>query len=140
MGLICTLTKESLLALIQPDMKLTKEFLKRIYAFDMDYPGFSKQAVAALEGIGCIRAGEHYNAWVKEYESKRDAELKEVSHWYRLECEREWVKKQKEGEERRRQEIQSLTKDELTELCQKLLQEGVIERPEQFATAVLHVH
>ena len=101
----CTPNRESLLALIQPDMKLTKEFLKRIYAFEISYPGFSEEAIAALEAVGCVRAREHYTSWVKEYESKRDAELKEVAHWYRLECEKEWEKKVKEGEVRRRQEI-----------------------------------
>lgn len=99
--MVCTPNRESLLALIQPDMKLTKEFLKRIYAFEISYPGFSEEAIAALEEIGCIWAREHYNAWVQEYESKRDAELKEVAHWYRLECEKQWEKRQKEGEERR---------------------------------------
>lgn len=99
--MVCTPNRESLLALIQPDMKLTKEFLKRIYAFEISYPGFSEEAVAALEGIGCVRAREHYISWVKEYESRRDAELKEVAHWYRLECEKQWEKRQKEGEERR---------------------------------------
>lgn len=101
----CTPSREALLALIRPDMKLTKEFLKRIYAFNMDYPGFSEEAIAALEAIGCVRAREHYTAWVQEYESKRDAELKEVSHWYRLECEKQWEKRQEEGEERRKQEM-----------------------------------
>lgn len=43
----CTPNRESLLALIQPDMKLTKEFLKRIYAFEISYPGFSEEAIAA---------------------------------------------------------------------------------------------
>ena len=99
----CTPNRESLIALIQPDIHITKEFLKRIYAFEISYPGFSEEAVAALEGIGCIRAREHYISWVKEYESKRDAELKEVAHWYRLECERQWEKRRKEGEEKRKQ-------------------------------------
>lgn len=97
----CTPNRESLIALIQPDIHITKEFLKRIYAFEISYPGFSEEAVAALEGIGCVRAREHYISWVKEYESRRDAELKEVAHWYRLECEKQWEKRQKEGEERR---------------------------------------
>ena len=99
----CTPNRESLLALIHPGMKLTKEFLKRIYAFEISYPGFSEEAITALEGIGCVRAREHYTSWVKEYESKRDAELKEVAHWYRLECEKEWEKKQKGSEEQRTQ-------------------------------------
>ena len=101
--MVCTPNRESLLALIQPDMKLTKEFLKRIYAFEISYPGFSEEAIATLEKIGCVRAREHYNAWVKEYESRRDAELKEVAHWYRMECEKQWEKRQKEGEEQRTQ-------------------------------------
>lgn len=95
--------KEELLFFIQPNMKLTKEFLKRIYAFNMDYPGFSEEAIAALEAVGCVRAREHYTAWVEEYESKRDAELKEVAHWYAAECEKEWQKRQKEGEQQRKQ-------------------------------------
>lgn len=98
----CTPNRESLLALIQPNLRLTKEFLKRIYAFEISYPGFSEEAITALEGIGCVRAREHYTSWVKEYESKRDAELKEVAHWYRLECEKQWEKKLKEGEEKRK--------------------------------------
>lgn len=100
----CTPNKESLLALIHPDMHLTKEFLKRIYSFEIDYPGFSEKAIAALEEIGCVRAREHYASWVKEYESRRDTELKEVAHWYRLECEKQWEKRRKEGEGQRKQE------------------------------------
>lgn len=136
--MVCTPSREVLLALIRSDMKsIPKEFFKRIYAFELSYPGFSEQAIAALEDAGCGRARQYYNDWVVEYKTMHDAELKEVSKWYRQECEREYQRRQKEGEEKRRQEIQSLTKDELTELCQKLLQEGTIERPEQFATAVL---
>lgn len=111
----CTPNRESLIALIQPDMKLTKEFLKRIYAFDMDYPGFSEEAIAALESVGCVRAREHYTAWVQEYESKRDAELKRVAHWYRMECEKQWEKMRKEGEEQRKQKIQPLTKEQVSQ-------------------------
>jgi len=54
--MVCTPNRESLLALIQPGMKLTKEFLKRIYAFEISYPGFSEQAIAALEAAGCSKA------------------------------------------------------------------------------------
>ena len=104
----CTPNKESLLALVKPDMHLTKGFLKRIYSFNMYHPGFSEEAIAALEAVGCVRAREHYTAWVRGYESKRDAELKEVAHWYRLECEKQWEKRQKEGEERRKREEKEL--------------------------------
>ena len=117
----CTPNRESLLALIQPNLRLTKEFLKRIYAFEISYPGFSEEAITALEGIGCVRAREHYISWVQKYESKRDAELKEVAHWYRLECEKQWEKRQKEGEERRKtQEEVELLKQKKRLLIQKL--------------------
>ena len=117
----CTPNRESLLALIQPNLRLTKEFLKRIYAFEISYPGFSEEAITALEGIGCVRAREHYTSWVKEYESKRDAELKGVAHWYRLECEKQWEKRRKEGEERRKtQEEVELLKQKKRLLMQKL--------------------
>lgn len=124
----CTPNRESLLALIQPDMKLTRKFLKRIYSFEIDYPGFSEEAIAVLEEIGCIRAREHYTSWVKEYESRRDAELKEVAHWYRLECEKQWEKRRKEGEKIRKQKevarLQQMNNKDLLALLENLT--GVI--------------
>ena len=78
----CTPNKDALLALIRPDMKLTKEFLKRIYAFEISYPGFADQAIAALEKAGCGRAREYYNHWVTEYEDKHREEMKQVAQWY----------------------------------------------------------
>ena len=50
------------------------------------------------------------------------------------EYEKEWEKQQRGGEQERA--IQNLTRSELTELCRRLLQEGVITEPEQFAMAV----
>ena len=94
----CTPNRESLLALIQPDMHLTKEFLKRIYSFELDYPGFSEQAMAALEQAGCSRARQYYEDWVAEYEAAYNAEMKEVSKWYMKELEKRWEKRRKEGE------------------------------------------
>jgi hypothetical protein len=109
-------SKDELLASIKPDMVLTKQFIKRIYGYGVTDASFPDKAITALEVAGCSKARAYYEDWVNEYERSR---------------------KQEEGEERRRQKIQSLTREELTELCQKLLQEGVIEKPEQFATAVL---
>lgn len=98
----CTPSREALLSFIWPDMEsIPREFFKRVYAFELSYPGFSEQAIAALEDAGCGRARQYYNDWVAEYKAKRDAELKEVACWYAAECEREWKKRQKEGEEKR---------------------------------------
>lgn len=105
-------SKEELLNNIRPDMKLTKDFLKRIYGYEISYHGFADQAIAALEAAGCSHARQYYDDWVNEYQTARDAELKEVAHRYRLECEREWEKRQKVGEEKRKeQETQQMRMD-----------------------------
>lgn len=91
----CTPSREALLALIQPDMRLTKEFLKRIYAFNMECPGFSEQAIAVLESAGCSKARVYYENWVAEYQAAHDKEMKEVARWYRKECEKEFEKMKK---------------------------------------------
>lgn len=88
----------------------------------MDYPGFAEQAIAALEGIGYSRAREHYQNWVNQYETAYEAENKEVAHWYRLECEREWEKRQKEGEEKRKREKMELLLKRKKLLLRKKLQ------------------
>ena len=60
-------SKDDLRSSIHPGMRLSKNILKRIY------------------GYGVTR--QYYESWVNEYETARNAELKEVAHWYRLECE-----------------------------------------------------
>ncbi len=99
----CTPNRESLLALIQPDMHLTKDFIKRIYGYEISYPGFAEQAIDALARAGCSKARKYYEDWVAEYEAAYNAEMKEVAHWYRLELEKRWEKRRKEGEEQRTQ-------------------------------------
>lgn len=91
-------SREELLASIQPDMHLTRDFIKRIYGYEISYPGFAEQAIAALEQAGCSRARQYYEDWVAEYEVAYNAEMKEVAHWYRLELEKRWEKRRKEGD------------------------------------------
>ena len=91
-------SKEELLASIKPDMVLTKRFIKRIYGYDVADASFPDRAIAALEAAGCFKARQYYESWVSEYEAAHNAELKEVAHWYRLECEKQWEKRRKEGE------------------------------------------
>ena len=114
-------SKEALLASIKPGMKqLTKDLFKRVYGYELSYPGFSEQAIRALEEAGCSKARQYYESWVNEYEMARDAELKEVAHWYRLKCEKQWEKIQEEGEEQRiMQEKMELLKQKRQLLIQK---------------------
>lgn len=98
------LNKETFLASIKPDMVLTKGFIKKIYGYGVTDVSFPNRVIAALETAGCSKARQYYESWVSEYEAAQDAELREVAHWYIAECEREWERKQKEGEEKRKGE------------------------------------
>lgn len=101
-------SREELLQSIQPGMKVTKAFFLRVYGYEITWPGFADQAISALEWVGCLKARQYYEAVVKEYEDKQREKLQEVSRWYAGECEKEWKKLQKEGEEKRRQEEMKL--------------------------------
>ena len=92
-------------------MRLTKDFFKRVYGWEMDYPGFADRAVNALEAAGCSRAREYYDTWVQEYEAERDAVLKRVSVWYGDELKRRRAEKERQvRKERKEQEIELLEK------------------------------
>lgn len=127
-------SRQELLDSIQPDMKLTKSFFMRIYGYEISFPGFAEIALSRLEESGCSKAKAYYQWFVDEYEKKHDEEMKNAADWYRKQLKgdgKDW-KRQHEVEQ-----WKSLTKTELTELCLTLLKEGIIETPEQFATAVL---
>ena len=98
-------SKEELFDSIQPDMKLTKNFFKRIYGYEISWPGFADRAIAALEAAGCSRARGYYETWVSEYEAERNAEMKKMAAWYVEECKKQWEKRQKEGEGKRLEEM-----------------------------------
>ncbi len=102
---------QELLQSVRPDMRLTKNFFKRMYGWETDYPGFADQAISALETAGCSRAREYYDKWVQEYEAERDAMLKRVSVWYAEELKRRRAEKERQvKKERKEQEIELLEK------------------------------
>lgn len=89
-------SKDKLLASINPDMHLTKGFLKRIYGYSITEPEFAVQAITALEQVGCSKARAYYAEWVADYEAAYDAAMKPVADWYSRECEKAWETKVKE--------------------------------------------
>ncbi len=113
-------SKEELLASVQPDMRLTWDFFKRIYGYEISFPGFADEAIALLEAAGCSKARRYYEGWVNEYEIAHNAELKDIAAWYRMECEKEW----KEGEEKRKQwkkgSLQQMSSKDLIALLENL--------------------
>ena len=91
-------SKDELLNSIRPDMRLTKDFFRRVYGYEISYPDFAEQAITLLETAGCLKAGNYYEAWVNEFEAIYEAGMREVSAWYAEQCKRQWEKIQKEGE------------------------------------------
>lgn len=134
-------SREELLQSIRPDMKLDRAFFLKVYGYEISFPGFKDIAIKALNEVGCSRAEEHYNRIVSEYEKKQDESIKPVAERLAKQWQDDWNKFVKENERigegvRKRQSLQNLTKEELTQLCQRLLKEGVITTPEQFAMVV----
>lgn len=75
--------RTSLLELIKPDMKLYKSTFKRIYGYELSYPGFAEEALRKLEKAGCSRAREYYASFVTDYEREHEKEMVKVAEWYR---------------------------------------------------------
>lgn len=128
--------KKEFLHSFRTGMKLYKSTFLKIYGYELSYPGFADKAIDWLEMLGCSKARAYYSGVVVEYEHERDKGLKEVASWDRKDWENMLEKKRREVRQRNWR-IKNLTREELTELCQKLLSEGIINEPEQFAMAVL---
>lgn len=74
-------SREELLSSIGSDMRLTMDFFKRIYGYELTWPGFAEIALSKLGEAGCSRAREYYMQFVSSYETKRNEEMKEVAKW-----------------------------------------------------------
>lgn len=116
-------SRERLLQGVSPDMKLTKGFFRKIYGYDLSFPGFREQAIGALETAGCTMARAYYNDVVGEYQKAREESLKPVVAAYMKECDQKWEQKEKEGEEQRKRQKNSFLmkrKEKLKDLIEKL--------------------
>ena len=112
--------KEELLQSIRPGMKLDKAFFLKIYGYEISFPGFRDKAIKALEEAGCSRAWDYYIAAVAGYNWEYRQQVQAAGAWYLGECKKGWKKRQKEGEEKRRQEEIELLKRKKQLLKQKL--------------------
>lgn len=90
--------------LISPDMRLTRDFLKKIYAAGVTRPDFPDEAIAKLEEAGCSRARMYFETWVTQFEAEQEAMLKEVAHLLAGEFRRE-------AEERKRKERSAIERN-----------------------------
>lgn len=127
-------SREELLQSINPEMTLDQAFFMKVYGYEISFPGFADIAIKALEDAGCSMARSYYNRLVGEYEQKKQEELYPVAVEYVKQLERQW-EKQKRSDNLSKEK--KLTKSELTELCLRLLEEGIIQTPEQLLTMAL---
>lgn len=128
--------REPLMRSLRPDVKLYKSTFKKILGYDITTPGFAEDALTRLEILGCSRAREYYEAVKAEWQQEHDAQMKGVAHWYKGQCENEFDNMKRKAVRARDWKIENLTREELTELCQSLLRDGIISEPEQFSAAV----
>lgn len=114
-------SKEQLLQSIGPEMKLTKGFFRKIYGYEISYPGFKETAIRTLEEAGCMKARFYYDEIIGEYKRQRDEEIRPVAAEYLKECNRKWEQKEKEGETQR--SLQEMDSRELLMLLKNLTSE-----------------
>ena len=89
-------SREELLQSIKPDMKLTWDFFKKIYGYEISFPGFAEVALKALEDAGSTHSRQHYEKFVNDYEQKKREELYPVAGEYVKKLEAQWEKKERE--------------------------------------------
>ena len=92
-------------------MIINRAFFLKVYGYEISYPGFAEIAIKILEDAGCSKAGEYYDSIVGEYEKRYREQIREAGAWYLGESEKAWEKKQKEGEEKRKEQKIRLSKE-----------------------------
>lgn len=75
-------SKEELIAMIKPDMKLTESFFKAIYGYELTYPGFAEMAMIKFMAMGSKNARAYYKQFSEKYENEAKQTLKKVGVWY----------------------------------------------------------
>ena len=101
-----------LMQLLQLGKKMDRDIAYKIYGYAVTRPEFEEEALSLMERLYILYAApedrpprELYREIMDNYHRERDAELKPVAHWFAGECEKQWEKRQEEGEEKRRIEL-----------------------------------
>lgn len=97
-------SKEELIAMIKPDMKLTESFFKAIYGYELTYPGFAEMAMIKFMAMGSKNARAYYKQFSEKYENEARQIFRNVGVWYVEQLE-------KERQEKKRKEVITWKKD-----------------------------
>ena len=102
-----SINKEALLDQMHTGMHLYRSTLKKIYGYELSYPGFAEQAISRLEDLGCKKARDYYETVRAEIDEQYDQVMKKVAAWYADECKRHQEKGQKGGRRERARQQQT---------------------------------
>lgn len=102
-----SINKEAFLAQMYAGMHLYRSTFKKIYGFELSYPGFADQAISRLEDLGCKKARDYYEAVRAEIDEQHDQDMKNAAAWYADECKRHQEKEQKGGRRERARQQQT---------------------------------
>lgn len=83
-------SRQEFLDSIWPDMGLTEDFFKRIYGYEISFPGFSEIALSYLEKAGYDKVRNYYVCFVAELKHKHNNMMKSVAKWYKGQCKKEF--------------------------------------------------
>lgn len=118
---------EQLLNEIQPGMRLTRAFFKKVLGFEMTWPGCADEMLSRLEELGCSRAREYYETVRAEWKQRHEQQMKNVAAWYL----KQNFNRREVRHTRKRQEVEQLKADlqqrsdkELLILLQRLRKSG----------------
>lgn len=116
-------TKEKVLDSINPDMKLYASTFKRIYGYELTYPGYAENALTELEKAGCGRSREHYARIIGEYEQKHEKDMKEVASWFRKKCDEEYENRKRKEVRNCKENLTNMSNSNLLQLLENLIGE-----------------
>lgn len=115
-------SKEELIAMIKPDMKLTESFFKAIYGYELTYPGFAEMAMIKFMAMGSKNARAYYKQFSEKYENEARQTFRNVGAWYveQLEKERQEKKRKEVRRWNREKAYQRMSDKELLEKWQNM--------------------
>lgn len=89
--------RQQLLDSINPNMRLTESFFRRIYCYEVTYPGFAEIALQKLEEAGSTKSRDYYKQFSEKYEDEHRKAMDAGYDQYLKEKE-----KQRQEEERKK--------------------------------------
>lgn len=102
--------RQQLLDSINPNMRLTESFFKRIYCYEVTYPGFAEIALQKLEEAGNTRSRGYYEQFSGKYEDEHKKAMETGYDQYTKEKEKKRQQEEREKVKKRSGESRNINK------------------------------